>query len=120
MPGERQNLPSGTVTFLLTDVVGSSHLWDERPGEARAMVARSRALIEESTRSSGGVCPIEQGEGDSTVSAFSRASDAAAAAAAQEALSRGTASGVAGWRCGWRCTPVRPNRPPTGRTPARC
>ena len=80
-------LPAGTVTFLLTDIEGSTRLW-ESAAEAMAMaVPRSYVLIEQAIGRHGGVRPVEQGEGDSVVGAFARASDAVAAAlAAQRAL----------------------------------
>ena len=34
----RMDLPDGTLTFLFTDVVGSTTLWDDRP-EALTVVA---------------------------------------------------------------------------------
>ncbi|HET6794070.1 MAG TPA: hypothetical protein VFH45_06500, partial [Acidimicrobiales bacterium] len=80
-------LPSGAVTFLLTDVEGSTRLWESDPVLAAAAMARHRRLLDEVIAASGGARPVEQGEGDSTVSAFSRPSDAVrAAAAAQRAL----------------------------------
>ena len=39
-------LPSGTVTFLLTDVEGSTALWEEAPEAMRAALARHDALFE--------------------------------------------------------------------------
>ena len=38
-------LPSGTVTFLLTDVEGSSALWEEAPEAMRAALARHDELF---------------------------------------------------------------------------
>lgn len=73
-------LASGTVTFVLTDVEGSTRLWEEHPAIAEAAIRRSRALIVRSVEACGGECPIEQGEGDSTVSVFARAIDAVRAA----------------------------------------
>lgn len=73
-------MPTGTVTFLLTDVEGSSRLWDADPEAASIAMARRQDIISEMTSHHGGVMPIEQGEGDSSVSVFARASDAAACA----------------------------------------
>jgi class 3 adenylate cyclase len=38
------SLPTGTVTFLFTDVEGSTRLWEERPAAMRAATARHRAI----------------------------------------------------------------------------
>ena len=38
-------LPSGTVTFLLTDVEGSTALWEEAPEAMRTALARHDAMI---------------------------------------------------------------------------
>lgn len=73
-------LPTGTVTFLLTDVEGSTKLWEERGDETATSIARHYALIDAAIALHGGVRPVEQGEGDSVVGAFSRASAAVAAA----------------------------------------
>src|SRR5437016_8771240 len=80
-------LPVGVVTFLMTDVEGSTRLWREST-EAAAVMRRHGELIGAAVARHGGVQPLEQGEGDSTVAAFVRASDAVAAALdAQRALS---------------------------------
>jgi predicted ATPase/class 3 adenylate cyclase/DNA-binding CsgD family transcriptional regulator len=70
------SLPIGTVTFLLTDIEGSTRHWQRDPDEMGVAVARVYALLEEAITAHGGVRPVEQGEGDSVVAAFSRASDA--------------------------------------------
>jgi predicted ATPase/class 3 adenylate cyclase/DNA-binding CsgD family transcriptional regulator len=73
-------LPAGTLTFLLTDVEGSSRLWELDPKAASEAMARRQAIIRDATWRHNGTLPAEQGEGDSSVSAFARASDAAACA----------------------------------------
>src|SRR6478736_1315509 len=73
-------LPTGTVTFLLTDVEGSTRLWDERPGQMGAAIARHYEILDEVIAAVGGHRPQEQGEGDSVVAAFASASDAVRAA----------------------------------------
>lgn len=73
-------LPTGTVTFLLTDVEGSTRLWSEFPDAMPAAVDRVYRILNQAVWAHDGVRPVEQGEGDSVVAAFSRASDGLAAA----------------------------------------
>src|ERR1700738_1998224 len=73
-------LPTGTVTLLLADVEGSTRLWETQPGEMTAAVARLNQAVSDIIAAHDGVRPVEQGEGDSFVAAFARASDAVAAA----------------------------------------
>jgi class 3 adenylate cyclase len=73
-------LPVGTATFMLTDVEGSTRLWKSVPHAMGGAVCRHYELLEEAISRHGGVRPLEQGEGDSVVAAFTRASDALAAA----------------------------------------
>lgn len=73
-------VPVGTVTLLLGDVVGSSRLWDERGHDMAAAMSAWREAVSEVVAAHGGVHPAEQGEGDSFVAAFARASDAVASA----------------------------------------
>ena len=73
-------LPTGTVTLLLADVEGSTRLWETQPDEMTAALARLNSAVDRPRRSHGGVRPVEQGEGDSFVVAFARASDAVACA----------------------------------------
>lgn len=71
-------LPTGTVTLLLADVEGSTRLWQTQPEDMSAAVARLDRTVSNLVTEHGGVRPVEQGEGDSFVVAFARASDAAA------------------------------------------
>lgn len=75
-------LPTGTVTLLLADVEGSTRLWESQPEEMAAAIARLDATLADLIAVHGGVRPVEQGEGDSFVVAFERASDAVACALA--------------------------------------
>jgi class 3 adenylate cyclase len=72
-------LPTGTVTLLLADVEGSTRLWETQPAEMTAAIARLDRIVAEAIAIYSGVRPVEQGEGDSFVAAFARASDAVAA-----------------------------------------
>lgn len=75
-------LPTGTVTLLLADVEGSTRLWDGQPEEMRAAIRRLDATLADLVVVNNGARPVEQGEGDSFVLAFARASDAVACALA--------------------------------------
>ena len=75
-------LPTGTVTLLLADVEGSTRLWQTQPAEMTDAVARLDSTLADLLTTHGGVRPVEQGEGDSFVAAFARASDAVACALA--------------------------------------
>ncbi|HZC12151.1 MAG TPA: NB-ARC domain-containing protein, partial [Mycobacterium sp.] len=73
-------LPTGTVTLLLADVEGSTRLWETQPDEMTAAVARLDRTLGDLLAVHGGVRPVEQGEGDSFVVAFARATEAATCA----------------------------------------
>ena len=75
-------LPTGTVTLLLADVEGSTQLWHSRPEEMTAAIATLDRTLADLVSTHHGVRPVEQGEGDSFVIAFGRASDAVACALA--------------------------------------
>src|SRR3712207_4041435 len=75
-------LPSGTVTFLLTDVEGSTALWEEAPEAMRAALARHDVLFEDAISAHGGIHIRPRGEGDSRFAVFASAPDAVAAALA--------------------------------------
>lgn len=73
-------LPIGTVTLLLADVEGSTRLWETQSDEMAVAVARLDQVLTEVVGAHDGVRPVEQGEGDSFVVAFARATDAVACA----------------------------------------
>src|SRR5919202_4634763 len=76
------DLPTGTVTFLLTDIAGSTRLWEQDAAAMRQALARHDALVETSVVAHGGMVVRPRGEGDSRFAVFARATDAVAAAAA--------------------------------------
>ncbi len=75
-------LPTGTVTLLLADVEDSTGLWESQPEQMTAAFERLDRALLDLLAAYGGVRPVEQGEGDSFVLAFARASDAVACALA--------------------------------------
>jgi class 3 adenylate cyclase len=79
---EQRSLPTGTVTLLLADIEGSTRLWEARPREMAAALAAMDRVLADVVPAHNGVCPVEQGEGDSFVVAFARASDAVMCAVA--------------------------------------
>jgi predicted ATPase len=88
----RGDLPSGTVTFLFTDIEGSTKLLQALGAESYAdALAEHRRVVRESLARHGGVEVDTQG--DAFFIAFPSASDAIAAALeAQEALAGGPIS----------------------------
>jgi class 3 adenylate cyclase len=74
------NLPTGTVTFMLTDIVRSTRLWQRYPEAMSRSCARHDVLIEALVVEHNGVMVRPRGEGDSRFVVFARASDALAAA----------------------------------------
>ena len=102
--GEAVTLPTGTVTFLMTDIEGSTRGWSQSPAALTAAVPRHYQILDDAIVAHGGVRPVEQGEGDSAVAAFSRASDAVhAALLAQRSL---TAEPWLDGACGSSPTPT--------------
>jgi class 3 adenylate cyclase len=72
--------PSRIVTFLLTDVEGSTRLWQGRPGDAAALVDRHEMIIRDAVIRNCGEHLKRRGEGDSTFNVFDSASSAVSAA----------------------------------------
>jgi predicted ATPase/class 3 adenylate cyclase len=81
------SLPTGTVTFLFTDIEGSTRLWQEKPEAMSLANARHDAILRETIESNDGY--IFQIVGDSFSAAFHNAIDGLrAAVAAQRELQR--------------------------------
>jgi len=74
-------LPTGVVTFVLTDVESSTGLWDADPDAMAAALELLEELIAHGVEHHEGRLLKERGEGDATLSVFERASDAVACAA---------------------------------------
>ena len=82
------DLPTGTVTFLFTDLESSTILWDQHRDAMRQALIRHDVLVEQVVAEHAGQVVRPRGEGDSRFAVFARATDAVAAAAAlQQALS---------------------------------
>jgi predicted ATPase/class 3 adenylate cyclase len=73
-------LPNGTLTFLLTDIEGSTRLWEGYPEQMRLAMVRHDVLIETVVAKFGGKVVKPRGEGDSRFAVFQRAIGAVAAA----------------------------------------
>src|SRR5262249_19122200 len=79
--------PSGTITFLFTDIEGSTRLWERAAGAMGEALERHDALLKDASLRYGG--SIFSTGGDGFGIAFSRSADALAAAVeAQQALVR--------------------------------
>jgi predicted ATPase/class 3 adenylate cyclase len=76
--------PSGTVTFLFTDLAVSTRLWEQEPDAMRAALARHDALLREAIEANGGV--VVKGRGDGVHAAFATADAALRAAIGCEGL----------------------------------
>jgi predicted ATPase/class 3 adenylate cyclase/DNA-binding CsgD family transcriptional regulator len=68
------------VTLMLADVEGSTQLWESQPSAMTTAIEQLNRTASKLIAEHGGVRPVEQGEGDSFVAAFARASDAVACA----------------------------------------
>ena len=77
--------PTGTVTFLFTDIQGSTRLWEQHPDAMRPALVRHDHLMRQAIIQQGGY--VFKTVGDAFCAAFPSAPDALAAAlAAQVAL----------------------------------
>ena len=79
------NPPSGTVTFLLTDLEGSTRMWEQDPEAMKAAMVRHDEILEKTFAETRGFVFSRMGDG--MAAAFATARDAVTAAAAiQQAL----------------------------------
>src|SRR5947209_3953423 len=72
------DLPTGTVTFLFTDIEGSTRLWEQHPEAMRRALAWHDALLREVIHRCGG--HVFKTMGDSFHAAFPSANEALTAA----------------------------------------
>jgi len=78
--GWEAEVPTGVVTLCMTDIEGSTQLWETHPRAMSAAIARHDAIIAQVVEARGGRLLQSMGEGDSTVSVFVGAGEAARAA----------------------------------------
>ena len=79
-PPSASGFPVGTVTFLLTDVEGSTRRWDKHAAAMRHAMTMHDEVLSGQVAAFGGI-QVESGrEGDSVMAVFTRASDAVASA----------------------------------------
>ncbi len=67
--------PTGTVTFLFTDIEGSTRLWEADGAAMREALARHDAIVRDAVERAGGFVFATGGDGFAV--AFSRAGDGA-------------------------------------------
>jgi WD40 repeat protein/class 3 adenylate cyclase/tRNA A-37 threonylcarbamoyl transferase component Bud32 len=78
--GWEADVPTGVVTLCMTDIEGSTALWESHPHTMGAATVRHDAIIAQVVEARGGRLLQSMGEGDSTVSVFTGAGDAVLAA----------------------------------------
>jgi len=89
-PGE-SDLPAGTVTFLLTDIEGSTRLWESVPEAMEVALERHNRLLTGVIEEHGGGVVTSRGEGDSFFAVFPSAVSAVEAAGACQLALHGEA-----------------------------
>ena len=76
--GAMTDLPTGTVTFVFTDLEGSTRLWAQQPDEMPDALARHDAILRDVVEAHGG--HVVKTTGDGVHAAFATAHDAVTAA----------------------------------------
>ena len=94
-------LPSGTVTFLFTDLEGSTRLWEEHPDAMQSALARHDEVLRNAVESHGGQVVKTTGDGlhavFTTAPTPSRHGRRATAAAGGGVAVAGAAAGADGY-----------------------
>ena len=99
-------LPTGTVTFLFTDLEGSMRLWEEQPEAMRAALARHDEILRRAMEAHGG--HVVKSTGDGIHAVFGAAEGAVEAAVeAQRGLSSEAWARRARCGSGWGSTAGR-------------
>jgi predicted ATPase/class 3 adenylate cyclase len=78
----RPEFPSGTVTILMTDIEGSTRLWETEPAAMDVALQQHDRLLNSTIAQHGGTVVTSRGEGDSFFALFSSAVAAVEAAGA--------------------------------------
>src|SRR5258706_1729686 len=86
--------PTGTVTFLFTDIEGSTQLWEQHPVAMQEVLARHDTILREAMETHGGV--VFKTTGDGLCAAFARARDGLAAGLAAQRTLQHESWGVTG------------------------
>src|SRR5216683_4433185 len=73
-------LPNGVVTFLMTDVEGSTRLWERDPEAMRQALQRHDTVVAACIQRYSGYVVKSRGEGDSIFAVFRHVRDAVSAA----------------------------------------
>src|SRR3979490_1471741 len=93
--------PAGIVTFLFTDIEGSTRRWESDPEEMRCALAVHDDVLRTAIESEGGWLFKHTGDGVCAAFASPRAAVGAAIAAQRKLelpVRRGIGTGEAGWR----------------------
>ena len=99
-PSAGRFLPSGTVTFLFTDIEGSTRLWETQHAAMQQALAHHPAILRDAIEANDGY--LVKTTGDGAHAAFAISADAIAAClAAQRALK------AHAWASESRCRPLR-------------
>ncbi|MDQ5854099.1 MAG: adenylate/guanylate cyclase domain-containing protein, partial [Chloroflexota bacterium] len=81
------DLPTGTVTFLFTDIEGSTTRWEQHREAMQIALARHDAILREAIEGHGGV--VFKTVGDAFYAVFTTAPEAVDAALRAQALVQG-------------------------------